>query len=81
MDYANLYEYENYERLSYATMACQNDTECMGVFEEACDQDGPFSLVKKVHSLCKIGYFSSICWEAYYKTLILGIKFRFKFVV
>ena len=45
IDYQN--EYGNYERLSFATLACQNDTECIGVFEAACDRDGPFTLVKK----------------------------------
>ena len=44
IDYLNLYG--NFEQLSVAILSCQNDTECIGVFEEGCHQEGPFSLLK-----------------------------------
>ena len=27
-------------------MACRNDMECIGVYDESCDEDGPFLLVR-----------------------------------
>ena len=39
--------YEQHKQLAFAKMACENDTECIGVYDEFCDEDGPFLKVKR----------------------------------
>ena len=38
---------DNYERLDFAEIACRNDTECFGVYDDYCDKIGPFLQIKK----------------------------------
>ena len=35
-------KYDRYQNLDSAEMACRNDTECIGIYDENCDEDGPF---------------------------------------
>ena len=32
--------------LNFAETACEKDTECVGVFDDSCDQRGPFGLIR-----------------------------------
>ena len=40
-------KYSSYEQLDFAAMACRNDSECVGIYDEGCDGYGPFQLIKK----------------------------------
>ena len=35
-------KYEEYQNLESAEIACRNDTECIGIYDKNCDEDGPF---------------------------------------
>ena len=35
-------EYKSYQRLDFAETECRNNTECIGIYDENCDKDGPF---------------------------------------
>ena len=39
-------QYKHYEKLDLAEIECRNDTECVGIYDEYCDKDGPFLQIK-----------------------------------
>ena len=39
--------YKSSEQLDFAETACRNDIECFGIFDEKCDNDGPFLQIKR----------------------------------
>ena len=43
-------QYGSYELLNFAELACENDAECIGIYDDHCDRKGPFQL-------CKYGIF------------------------
>ena len=45
MDESNTYGY--HEELSFAKIACENDSRCIAIYDTSCDQDGPFVLVTR----------------------------------
>ena len=36
-------------------MACTNDTDCVGIYDEGCDKDGPFLRIRKGFMSSKYG--------------------------
>ena len=40
-------KYGQFEKKIFAEIACDIDTECIGIYDASCDQEGPFMLVKK----------------------------------
>ena len=38
--------YDQHEHLNEAKIACVNDSQCIGIYEDSCDKDGPFMLLK-----------------------------------
>ena len=40
-------KYNNYEQLDFAAMSCRNDSECVGIYDEDCDSQGPFLHVRR----------------------------------
>ena len=44
VDGSNTYGY--HEKLNFAEIACEKDSQCIGIFDESCDKNGPFSLLK-----------------------------------
>lgn len=45
MDASN--KYNSYEQLDFAAMSCRNDSECVGIYDEGCDSNGPFLHIRK----------------------------------
>ena len=43
VDESNLYDQQ--EGLYVAELACENDKHCIGIYDESCDQKGPFRLL------------------------------------
>ena len=39
--------YRAHEDITVAQFVCENDSQCIGIYDAGCDQEGPFSLVKK----------------------------------
>jgi len=40
-------KYNSYDRLDFAAMACKNDSECVGIYDEGCDNSGPFQHIRR----------------------------------
>ena len=40
-------KYSSYEKVDVAAMACRNDSECVGIYDEGCDSYGPFLHIKR----------------------------------
>ena len=40
-------KYNSYEQLDSAAMSCRNDSECIGIYDESCDSNGPFMHVRR----------------------------------
>ena len=38
--------YDQHEYLNEAKIACVNDSQCIGVYEDSCNKIGPFMLLK-----------------------------------
>ena len=38
--------YDQHKHLNEAKIACENDSQCIGIYEDSCDKDGPFLLLK-----------------------------------
>ena len=44
IDASNIFDQHEY--LSFAKVACSNDSKCIGIYEPSCDKNGPFMLLK-----------------------------------
>ena len=42
-----------YNHLSQAKVTCNSDENCIGIFEQSCDHNGPFHLCKKGYQTAK----------------------------
>ena len=40
-------KYGHFERLNFAKIACENDSQCIGIYDRHCKGQGPFALVKR----------------------------------
>ena len=40
------YLYSTHENKNVAEFVCENDSQCIGIYDPGCDQKGPFKLVK-----------------------------------
>ena len=38
--------YDQHKHLNEAMIACENDSQCIGIYDDSCDKDGPFLLLK-----------------------------------
>ena len=40
-------KYNSYDQLDFAAIACKNDSECIGIYDESCDGKGPFQHIRR----------------------------------
>ena len=38
--------YGHHQNLSGAEITCENDSQCIGIYDPSCNRNGPFTLVK-----------------------------------
>ena len=40
-------KYGHHDRLNFAEIACENDSHCIGIYDDSGEQNGPFELVTR----------------------------------
>ena len=65
--------YQQYDNIEKAKSACDADTDCNGVYDKKCDNDGPFELCP-INSHTMPSVVESCLWE---KTISSGMYHLF----